>query len=154
MGRELPGWLTGKECACQCRRHRRQRFSPWVRKIPWRRKWQPTPVFLPGKSHGRRSLVGHGPQGHKESGTTEPLSVRAHTHTSGKRTAWHPYSAVETCGLGWGRCELEVGGRQKTQTSPIRLQEIKKLFWKVLVFPSAGPAPKHISESAEFHGLL
>ena len=126
MGRELPRWLTGKESACQCRRHRRQRFSPWVRKIPWRRKWQPTPVFLPGKSHGRRGLVGHSPQGHKESGTTELLSVRAHTHThtSGKRTAWHPYSAVETCGLGWGRCGLEVGGRQKTQTSRLRLQEI------------------------------
>ena len=45
-----------KEPACQCRR-----FLPWVRKIPWRKKWQPTPVFLPGKSHGQRSLVGHGP---------------------------------------------------------------------------------------------
>ena len=42
----LPGWLSGKESACQCRRHG---FDPWVRKIPWRRKWQPIPVFLPGK---------------------------------------------------------------------------------------------------------
>ena len=49
----------------------------WVlslgRKIPWRRKWQPTPVFLPGKSHGRRILVGYSPWGRKESDTTEPL---------------------------------------------------------------------------------
>ena len=37
------------------------RFHPWLRKIPWRRKWQPTPVFLPGKSHGHRSLVGYSP---------------------------------------------------------------------------------------------
>ena len=45
----------------------------WVRKIPWRRKWQPTPVFLPGESHGRRSLVGYSPRGRKESDTTERL---------------------------------------------------------------------------------
>ena len=52
----------GKEPARQCRRHKRQGgFDPWVRKIPWRRKWQPTPVFLPGESHGRRSLAGYSP---------------------------------------------------------------------------------------------
>ena len=51
----------------------RPRFDPWVGKIPWRRKWQPTPVFLPGESHGRRSLVGYSPQGGKESDTTERL---------------------------------------------------------------------------------
>ena len=50
----LPKWLSGKESTCQCRR---RRFNPWVRKIPWRRKWQPTPVFLPGESHGQSSLV-------------------------------------------------------------------------------------------------
>ena len=47
----LPRWLSSKETACQCRRHK---FNPWFRKIPWRRKWQPTPVFLPGKSPGQR----------------------------------------------------------------------------------------------------
>ena len=47
--------------------------DPWVRKISWRRKWQPTPVFLPGKSHGWRSLVGYSPWGRKESNTTEQL---------------------------------------------------------------------------------
>ena len=46
-------------------------FDPWVRKIPWRRTWQPTPVFLPGKPHGQRSLAGHSPWGCKESDTTE-----------------------------------------------------------------------------------
>ena len=59
----LPRWLSGKESACQCKRHR---FEPWVRKIPWKRKWQPTPIFLPGKSHGQRGLVGYSPWGHKE----------------------------------------------------------------------------------------
>ena len=60
--------LSGKEYTCQCRRHRRHAFSPWVRKIPWDRKWQPTPVFLHGKFHGQRSLVGYSPWDHKESG--------------------------------------------------------------------------------------
>ena len=52
--RGFPGWLDGKEPSCRCKRHR---FNPWEGKIPWRRKWQPTPVFLPGKPHGQRSLV-------------------------------------------------------------------------------------------------
>ena len=49
-------------------------FNPWVGKIPWRRKWQPTPVFLPRESHGQRSLTGYSLWGHKESDTTEQLS--------------------------------------------------------------------------------
>ena len=48
-------------------------FNPWVGKISWKRKWQPTSVFLPGKSHGWRYLVGYSPRGHKESDTTEQL---------------------------------------------------------------------------------
>ena len=54
-------WLNGKESACQCRRCRGWRFYPWVRKTLWRRKWQPTPVFLPGKSYRQRSLTGYSP---------------------------------------------------------------------------------------------
>ena len=50
---------------------KRCRFDPWVDKISWRRKWHPTPVFLFGKSHGQRSLVGYSPWGHKESEMTE-----------------------------------------------------------------------------------
>ena len=51
----FPRWLGGRQSACPCRRHR---FNPWVGSTPWSRKWQPTPVFLPGKSHGQRSLAG------------------------------------------------------------------------------------------------
>ena len=51
------------------------RFYPWVGKILWRRKWQPTPVLLPGKSHGWRRVVGYSPWGHKESETTERLHL-------------------------------------------------------------------------------
>ena len=64
----LPRWLSGKESACQCRRCG---FNPWVRKIPWRRKWQPTLIFLPGKFHGQRSLAGFNPCDHKELDTIE-----------------------------------------------------------------------------------
>ena len=55
----FPGGPSGKEPTCQCRRHKKLRFDPWVEKILWRREWQPTPVFLPGKSHGQRSLAGY-----------------------------------------------------------------------------------------------
>ena len=53
----LPSWLSGKESACQCRRPKRCGFDPWVGKIPWSRKWQPAPVFLPNNFYGQRSLV-------------------------------------------------------------------------------------------------
>ena len=66
------GYPDGKEPGCQCRR---LRFHPWVGKIPWRRKRQPTPVFLPGKSHGQRSLGGYGPWGCRESDRTERLNT-------------------------------------------------------------------------------
>ena len=67
---------SGKEFTCQCRRHW---FAPWDRKIPWRRKWWPIPVFLPGRFHGQRSLVGYSPWGQKESDTTKQLG----THRGG-----------------------------------------------------------------------
>ena len=62
--RRLPWGLSGQEPTCQCRR---LGFNHWVDKIPCRRKWQPTPGFLPGKSHGQRSLEGYSLQGGKES---------------------------------------------------------------------------------------
>ena len=68
---EIPSDASGKEPACQCRRHRSQGFDPWVGKIPWRRKWQSIPAFLPRESHGLRSLVGYRPWGCKELDTTE-----------------------------------------------------------------------------------
>ena len=58
----LPRWLSGKESACQCRRHKRHGLDAWVRKIPWRRAWQPIPIFLPGESHGQRSLASYSPR--------------------------------------------------------------------------------------------
>ena len=66
QGIGLSQWLSSEESACQCRSRRKYEFNPWVRKIPWRRAWQPTPVFLPGESRGQRSLAGYSPQSHKE----------------------------------------------------------------------------------------
>ena len=87
-------WTAGSHGSCmgssgssslQCQR---SRFDPWVRKIPWRRAWQPIPVFLLGESQGQRSLVDYSPQGHKELDMTEVtekasmhMCVHTHTHT-------------------------------------------------------------------------
>ena len=71
----FPGGTSGKEPTCQCRRCKRCGFKPCFRKIPWRRTWQPTPIFLPGEFHGQRSLVGYSPWGHKESEMTQQLTL-------------------------------------------------------------------------------
>ena len=68
---KLLKWHSGKEATCQSRR---RGFDPWVRKIPWRGKWQSTPMFLPRKSHGQRILMGYSPWGCKE------LDMTEHTH--------------------------------------------------------------------------
>ena len=73
-----PRWLSGKDSACLCRRHR---SDPWVRKIPWRRKRQPTSVFLPGKAHGQGSLVGYIQFMGLESGLVTYDLVTEHRHT-------------------------------------------------------------------------
>ena len=78
----------------QCRRHRRWGFDPWVWKIPWRRKWQSTPVFLPGKSRGQRSLVGYSPRGRKGADTTE------HTNTWEKSCLIHNSRQLQSA-LAW-----------------------------------------------------
>ena len=105
----LPWWLSGKEPSCQCRRHRRRKFDPWVGKIPCRKKWQPTPVFLPGESHAQRNLMDYSPYGGKVLNTTE----RTHPHYFLKcRTGNTKFPFVETpvfvkfkeCSLGEGVC--------------------------------------------------
>ena len=73
----FPGGSDDKRICLQCRR---PGFNPWVGKISWRRKWQPTPVFLPGKFHGQRGLVSYSPWGLKESDTTERLDALCMPH--------------------------------------------------------------------------
>ena len=84
---ELPRWLRWWRICLQCAR---PGFDPWVGKIPWRRKWQPTPVFLPGESQGQRSLVGYSPRGLKELDTTEWLTHKAliYAYSLGQDELW------------------------------------------------------------------
>ena len=107
-------WLSG--ICFQCRRHR-CRFNPWVRKIPWRKRWQPTPVFLLGEVHGQRSLVGYSPWGRKESGTTEQL----HMSTVFQRMI---SQMLFTCGLTllWKTYPME----EVRQTKDLRLLNFEK----------------------------
>ena len=85
----LPWWLSSKEFPCQCRR---PRFDPWLRKIPWRRKWQPTPVFFPREFHGQMSLAGYSPWGRKESDMTK------HTyHTQTVTCLWSEVKVSQPC---------------------------------------------------------
>ena len=87
IGLPHPRWLSGKESTCQCRRHRFSpwaKFNLWVRNIPWRRKWQFTPVFLPGKYHGQRRLTGCTPCGCKrvrhDIVTEQQHMIQTHIH--------------------------------------------------------------------------
>jgi len=92
----FPGGTSGKESACQCRKCKRHGFHPWVTKIPWRRKWQPTPVFLPGKSPWTEKPGElHGPWGRKESDTTKRLSTDHHQFSSVTQS----YSTLKSHGL-------------------------------------------------------
>ena len=102
----FPGGTRGKEPACQYWIHETHRFNPWVGKMPWRRAWQPTPVFLPGESRGQKSLVGYSLWGHKESERTEITlqECSEHPNTANIRRwiAWR--MACEP----WGRFLLSV----------------------------------------------
>ena len=92
------GATSGKESACWCRIHKRHGFNPWVKNIPWS-TWQPTSVFLPRKSHGRRRLAGYSPKGHKESDTTERLSTHnmwlgVRVCLSGRKRTYIPHTVI------------------------------------------------------------
>ena len=107
----LPWWASGgsevKASACVCLQCGRPGFDSWVRKIP-RRKWQPTPVFLPGESHGQRSLVGCSPWGYKESDTIEWLhftslskitcqNFNGLSESMGLEVEYRPFGLTDSC---------------------------------------------------------
>ena len=95
--RRLPWWLSGSKIFLQSRRCRRHRFNPWVRKIPWRRTWQPTPVFLPGESHRQRSLKGYGPRVAKSWTRLKRPSV----HAPWQQVLQTFWMSELVCSLGW-----------------------------------------------------
>ena len=96
---EIPRGASGEETACPCRRCERCGLDPWVGEIPCRRERQPTPVFLPGESHGQRSRVGYGPRGCKESDTTE---LTWHTQQKFTLCLKRLKSRCRQCCVSWG----------------------------------------------------
>ena len=86
IGMGFSSGANGEEFVCRCRR---LRFNPWVGKTPWRRKWQPTPVFLPGESHGQRSLVGYSPWSRMSRTQLKWLSMQ--------RWIWKPLGQEQRC---------------------------------------------------------
>ena len=112
-------WHRGKESACQCWGHG---FDIWVGKIPWSRKWQPTPEFLPGKSHRQKSLAGYSPWGGKESNRMEHASVIS--TLKGFLTPWPLYLLVSA----WGHLPQAPSHSQiLAQTFPLRKAVINHL---------------------------
>ena len=124
LGAALPPWWL--RWYRMCLQYRRPKFDPWVRKIPWGREWQPTLVFLPGDSHGQRSLVGYSPWVCKESDTNEQLpqisntylltewiNIIAKINTRWLVTVitWHLYAS-------YARDDSESWSLQSTYTSP------------------------------------
>ena len=100
----------------------RLKFDPWVKKIPWRREWLPTPIFWPGESHGQKSLQGYSPWGHKESDMTEQLtfslSLWFSKHFGDWRAAIHGVAKSQTrlsdwTKLNWRSCQKDSGAKLK-----------------------------------------
>ena len=113
----LPWWLSLNEYACQCRRNKIHGFHPWVSKIPWSRKWQTSPVLLPGKFHGQRNLASYSPMGLqrvRHDWATEytahsdlilswiTMWISSHSHTQSVKQWWKPsyLVLVWVCNLG------------------------------------------------------
>ena len=114
----LPCWLSGKGITCQCRR---LESNPWVGKIPWRRKWQPIPIFLSGKSHGQRSLAGYSLWGHKELDMTKRLALSLF-----RAFSWTAVTEEEALLHLFSRC-AEI---QKQEPVSLRLSEQKAALWE------------------------
>ena len=111
-GTGFPGGADGKESASQCRRCG---FSPGVGKIPWRRKWQPTPVLLHGKSHGQRRLAGYSPWGHKRVGH----SLATEQHEQKWQASGGSFDGIveSTCILSWSSAPFHGEGMDQRSKS-------------------------------------
>ena len=132
----LPWWLSGKESTCQCRR---PGFDPWAKKIPWRRKWQLTPVFLPGKFHRQRSLVGYSPLGHKSqiwlSNKGKPTSMVGE-HGSSPPVA--KSSSKQISHEDWGTCK-----KVSPRCTPAGLQKLQALLVPLIEHGEEHPVWEH-----------
>ena len=124
----FPGGTSGKEPTC--RRPKRLRFDPWVRKIPWRRVWQPTPVFLPGEFHGKRSLMAYGLWDHKESGMTDQLTLIDKDQYYIRNSLRHPLKKVTyKYGLRYFRSSVLI------LMSGLSIYANTFVYYTILIFP-------------------
>ena len=165
--RELPLWLSGKKATCQCRRHR---SNPWVGKIPWRKKWQHTPVFLTGESHEQRSLTGYRPWESQRVGhdwvteQQQQLLLPLSGITGGFLSSLHPedlLAVAPPCVTGYSGFELDI-------YSPVWLTLVKsrlvRIWWNsffevrpcwekqnaLVIFQNGHPIPAPHQKQKEF----
>ena len=109
----------------------RHEFDPWVRKTPWRRPWQPTPVFLPGESHGQRGLAGYSPKGHKESDTTEaPEHARTHSILGREETNSAKFSKEIICII----CHLSLSSPVRVPNKNIKTSTILSFYFSYTIY--------------------
>ena len=125
---EEPGGL--RACNSVCLQCGRPGFDPWVGKIPWRRKWQPTPVLLPGKFHGPRSLVGYSPWGHKQLDTPERLHFLSVPGASNNTGYVYGCLVAKLC--------LTVTPWTIAPQAPLSMGFPRPEYWNGLPFPSPG----------------
>ena len=132
----LPWWLNGWRICVQCRRCRRRGLDPWVGKIPWRRKWQPTPVLLPGKSHGRRSLVGYSPWvGHDWSDLAAAAAALCQT------THFSELLPIVGIVLVAQSCPTQCDPMDCSPPAPQSMKFSRQKYWSGFPFPSLGDLP-------------
>ena len=90
----FPGGASSNESACQWRTQKRLGFSPWIGKIFWRREWHPTPVSLPGKSHGQRCWAGYSLWGHRVGCNSAPHTAHMTNHTGFHHWYWYTLFSI------------------------------------------------------------
>ena len=128
-----PRWQCHRICL-PMQETQRCRFQPWVGMISGSKKWQPTPIFLPGKFHGQRSLAGYSPWGHKELDMTEWLSTHTHTHIARKDLGLQDHHSLECVSTSTPAFQIHVpeAGRDSVPQTPCFLH------WS---FPILSPQP-------------
>ena len=136
----------------QCRR---LGFDPWVRKIPWRRAWQPTPVLLPGKSHGHRSLAGYSPWGHKESDATYQLSTWQIVHYQNLPLQWESIHRLYKNNWVWLCLTLcDPRDHSLPRSSVHGILQVRLLEWVAMPFSRGSSEPRDPTQISCLAGIF
>ena len=137
--------------------YRRPRFDPWVRKIPWRRKWLPTPVFLPGEFHGQRSLVGYSPWSRKELDTTEQLTLSLFIRIHIQFSSVQSLSRVRLFATSWtAACQAALSitnsrNLPKLMSIESVMPSSHLILCRPLLLPSIFPSIRVFSDESALH---